>query len=70
MSQSPAFAPEFADDAMARPRYTGLATFMRAPYREDLAGVDIGLIGVPFDGGVTNRTGRGTARARCATRAR
>src|SRR5918994_7481274 len=48
--------PEF-DDPMARPRYTGLATFMRAPYREDLAGVDIGLIGVPFDGGVTNRTG-------------
>jgi guanidinopropionase len=48
--------PEF-QDPMARPRYTGLATFMRAPYREDLAGVDIGLIGVPFDGGVTNRTG-------------
>ena len=45
------------DDPMARPRYTGLATFMRAPYREDLEGVDIGLIGVPFDGGVTNRTG-------------
>ena len=22
------------DDAMTRPRYTGLATFMRAPYRE------------------------------------
>ena len=48
--------PEF-EDPMARPRYTGLATFMRAPYREELAGVDIGLIGVPFDGGVTNRTG-------------
>jgi guanidinopropionase len=48
--------PEF-DDPMARPRYTGLPTFMRAPYREDPAGVDIGLIGVPFDGGVTNRTG-------------
>jgi len=30
---------------------------MRAPYREDLTGIDIGLIGVPFDGGVTNRTG-------------
>ena len=29
--------PEF-DDPMARPRYTGLATFMRAPYREDLDG--------------------------------
>ncbi len=45
------------DDPMARPRYTGLATFMRAPYREDPAGVEIGMIGVPFDGGVTNRTG-------------
>lgn len=48
---------EYADDPMVRPRYSGLPTFMRAPYREDLDGVDIGLIGVPFDGGVTNRTG-------------
>ena len=45
------------EDPMARPRYTGLATFMRAPYRENPDGIDIGLIGVPFDGGVTNRTG-------------
>jgi guanidinopropionase len=45
------------DDPMSRPRYTGLPTFMRAPYVEDLAGVEIGLVGVPFDGGVTNRTG-------------
>ena len=42
---------------MTRPRYTGLPTFMRAPYSEDLEGVDIGLVGIPFDGGVTNRTG-------------
>src|SRR5262245_53287833 len=49
--------PSEFDDAMNRPRYTGLATFMRTPYREDFSGVDIGLIGVPFDGGVTNRTG-------------
>ncbi|MDP6344788.1 MAG: agmatinase [Alphaproteobacteria bacterium] len=48
--------PEFADP-MARPRYTGLASFMRAPYRESFEDVDIGLIGVPFDGGVTNRPG-------------
>jgi len=48
--------PEFADP-MVRPRYTGLPSFMRAPYREDLAGLDIALIGIPFDGGVTNRTG-------------
>ena len=45
------------DDPMLRPRYTGLASFMRAPYRETWEGVDIGLIGVPFDGGVTNRPG-------------
>lgn len=48
--------PEF-DDRIKHPRYTGLPTFMRAPYREDFDGVDIGLIGVPFDGGVTNRPG-------------
>jgi len=45
------------DDPMSRPRYTGLPTFMRAPYLDDFTAVEIGLIGVPFDGGVTNRTG-------------
>ena len=45
------------DDPKARPRYTGLPTFMRAPFAEDWDQVDIGLIGVPFDGGVTNRPG-------------
>ncbi len=48
--------PEFADP-MVRPRYSGLATFMRTPYDEDAKDLDIGLIGVPFDGGVTNRPG-------------
>jgi guanidinopropionase len=47
---------EFADPKV-RPRYTGIPTFLRAPYAEDWTGIDIGLIGVPFDGGVTNRTG-------------
>ena len=47
---------EFEDHSQ-RPRYTGLPTFMRARYAEDLRGVDIGLVGIPFDGGVTNRTG-------------
>ena len=47
-----------ADDPISRPRYTGLPTFMRTRYAEtDWSGIDIGLIGVPFDGGVTNRTG-------------
>ena len=41
-------------------RYTGVATFMRRPLHEDPAtwdGIDIGILGVPFDGGVTNRPG-------------
>jgi guanidinopropionase len=44
-------------DAQARPRYTGIPTFFRAPHTESLADTDIGVIGVPYDGGVTNRTG-------------
>jgi|TARA_Y100001968_G_C19348410_1_gene713313 guanidinopropionase len=39
------------------PRYAGIPTFMRTPMAESLEGVDIGLIGVPYDGGVTNRAG-------------
>jgi guanidinopropionase len=42
---------------MREPRYTDIATFMRAPLAESLADVDIGLIGVPTDLGVTNRPG-------------
>ena len=48
--------PEFTDP-MVHPRYTGIATFMRTPFASDLTDLDIALIGVPFDGGVTNRTG-------------
>ena len=44
-------------DPQARPRYTGIPTFFRVPYTEDLSAVDLGIIGVPFDGGVTNRAG-------------
>ncbi|MDH3378323.1 MAG: arginase family protein, partial [Gammaproteobacteria bacterium] len=46
-----------ADDPMQRPRYTGLPTFMRAPYSEQWSDIDVGLVGIPFDGGVTNRPG-------------
>ncbi len=42
---------------MYAPRYTDIATFMRAPLVRDPSEVDIGLIGVPFDGAVTNRPG-------------
>ena len=41
------------------PRFAGIATFMRLPYvpPEDADEVDIGLIGIPWDGGTTNRAG-------------
>ena len=47
------------DDPMQRPRFTGLASFFRAPYVEDFEPdpPDIGVCGVPYDGGVTNRPG-------------
>jgi guanidinopropionase len=48
--------PELADP-QAQPRYTGIPTFFRTPYTQSLAETDIGLIGIPFDGGVTNRSG-------------
>ena len=43
------------------PRFAGVATFMRLPLvppgHDRYADVDIGLIGVPWDGGTTNRPG-------------
>jgi len=46
-----------AYDPMKQPRFTEIATFMRAPLAATLDNVDIGLIGVPTDLGVTNRPG-------------
>src|SRR5713226_7006052 len=37
--------------------YAGISTFLDAPYQEELTGLDIALIGVPMDLGVTNRPG-------------
>ncbi len=44
-------------DPMQEPRYAEIATFMRAPLADSLNNVDIGLVGVPTDLGVTNRAG-------------
>ncbi len=44
-------------DAGKVPRFAGLPTFMRLPAVAAPAEVDIALVGVPFDGGTTNRAG-------------
>lgn len=46
-------------DSNSIPRYAGIATFMRLPNLalEQAHDVELGLIGVPWDGGTTNRPG-------------
>ncbi|GAW87474.1 guanidinopropionase [Bathymodiolus platifrons methanotrophic gill symbiont] len=46
-------------DGTKTPKFAGIATFMKLPYLalEDAEYVDIGLIGVPWDGGTTYRSG-------------
>src|SRR5690242_5590436 len=39
------------------PRFAQPATFMRLPYAEQLAGVDVAIVGVPYDGGTSYRPG-------------
>jgi len=46
-----------ADEGPYRPRFTEIASFMRAPVVDDPGTLDIAMIGVPFDLGVTNRSG-------------
>lgn len=44
-------------DSGQTPRFAGPATFMRLPLVENPREVDIALIGIPWDGGTTNRPG-------------
>ena len=44
-------------DPMLAPRYMGIPTFMRTPLIDDPAKFDIALVGIPYDGAVTNRPG-------------
>jgi guanidinopropionase len=46
-----------AYDPKMAPRYTDIPTFMRTPHAKRLGDLDIALVGVPFDSGVTNRPG-------------
>ena len=57
MSETPTPSEGPVSNAMMAPRYTGIPTFMRTPLVTAPDGLDIALIGVPFDGGVTNRPG-------------
>nr|WP_294522695.1 agmatinase [uncultured Rhodopila sp.] len=56
MIKQPRIYTDF-QDPQALPRYAGVASFFRAPLAHATDDVDIGIIGVPFDGGVTHRSG-------------
>jgi guanidinopropionase len=43
--------------AQSQPRYSGIPTFMRVPAISNLNEIDIAIAGVPYDGGVTARSG-------------
>ncbi|MDM9620357.1 agmatinase [Rhizobium sp. AC44/96] len=44
-------------DAAEVPRFAGHTTFMRLPAVASAKGLDIALVGIPWDGGTTNRAG-------------
>jgi agmatinase len=50
----PHYTPE---DSLQSPRFTGPPTFARLPIVRSLDGVDVAVVGVPFDTGVTYRVG-------------
>ncbi len=56
MNKKPSNAQFQPLDSGLVPRFAGLPTFMRLPIAKPDE-VDIAIVGVPFDGGTTNRTG-------------
>jgi agmatinase len=50
----PRYVPE---DSLLSPRFTGPSTFARLPLVRTLEDVDVAIVGVPFDTGVTYRVG-------------
>ncbi len=50
----PRYVPE---DSLLSPRFTGPSTFARLPLVRTLEDVDLAIVGVPFDTGVTYRVG-------------
>jgi agmatinase len=44
-------------DSFETPRFSGVRTFMRLPYVQDLENADVAIVGAPFDTGATFRAG-------------
>lgn len=44
-------------DPMQSPRFAGISTFLRLPHTTRLEGVDVAVVGLPFDTGVSFRAG-------------
>jgi agmatinase len=52
------YAPRYGPpDALTAPRYGGVKTFARCPLVDDPEGVDVAVLGIPFDTATTNRPG-------------
>lgn len=50
MTTNPAFG------AQLQP-FAGIPSFMRQPATRELAGVDVAILGIPYDGGTSHRSG-------------
>ena len=51
-------APRYGPpNALVSPRYAGVKTFARCPLVDDPEGVDVAILGIPFDTATTNRPG-------------
>src|SRR5207247_10902992 len=50
------------------PRFAQPATFMRLPHVEDSRGLDVAIVGVPYDGGTSYRPGARLGPDRKSTR--
>lgn len=50
--------PKYPDTPdMTAPRYTQIPSFLRAPMSRDFENLDIGMVGIAYDGALTNRAG-------------
>ncbi len=50
MNDNPAFGADLEP-------FMGIPSFMRLPVTHDLAGIDVAVMGAPFDSGTSNRSG-------------